>query len=119
MMRPDWELLRSVGRFGVSDEKLKVDLEALGKLSPELRGYAKKLTDKASNPPKVEAGDTPSMQALQRLAMQVMPDLQRAFAGRCTNVADVSVQAKNGFANTDDDLRKLIESVSGLSRGSR
>ncbi|WP_255794692.1 hypothetical protein [Mycobacteroides abscessus] len=101
----------------MSDDKLKLDLEALDKLSPELNTLATNLTKKADNPPKVEAGDTPTMAAVRRLATQAMPSVQRAFAGRCANVADLSVQTRHGFGDTEEHVRQLIESVAGLSRG--
>lgn len=100
----------------MSDENLKVDLEALGKLSPELDTLGKKLYGKAANPPKVEAGDAPSLVAVRELLTQAIPGLQRAFAGRCTNVADWSVQAKNGFGDTEEHVTQLIRSTGGLSR---
>ncbi|SKR18985.1 Uncharacterised protein [Mycobacteroides abscessus subsp. abscessus] len=100
----------------MSDEQLKVDLEALGKLSAELSTLGKKLSGKAANPPKVEAGDAPSLVAVRELLTQAIPGLQRAFAGRCTNVAEWSVQAKNGFGDTEEHVTQLIRSTSGLSR---
>ncbi|WP_078322659.1 hypothetical protein [Mycobacteroides chelonae] len=101
----------------MSDDKLKLDLEALGKLSPELNSLAANLRKRADSPPKVEAGETPTMEAVRRLATQAMPAVQRTFAGRCANVADLSVQTQHGFGDTEEHVRQLIESVAGLSRG--
>ncbi|WP_193604097.1 hypothetical protein [Mycobacteroides abscessus] len=95
---------------------MKVDLEALGKLSPELNTLANKLSGKAARPPKVEAGEAPSLVAVRELLSQAIPGLQRAFAGRCTNVADWSVQAKNGFGDTEEHVTQLIKSTGALSR---
>ena len=103
----------------MTDDKLKVDLEALEKLSPELKKLATNLTNKAASPPKVEDGDTPTMEAIRRLATQTMPSVQRAFAGRCANLADLSMQTKNGFGDTEEHVTQLIQSVAGLSRGGR
>ncbi|MUM19907.1 hypothetical protein FZI91_04370 [Mycobacterium sp. CBMA271] len=101
----------------MSDDKLKVALEALDKLSPELQGMAKQLNGQAASPAKVKDGDVPSQVAARRLVMQALPGLQRAFAGRCSNVADLSVQTKNGFGDTEEHVTQLIQSVTGLSRG--
>ncbi|OHU29123.1 hypothetical protein [Mycobacteroides chelonae] len=98
---------------------MKLDLEALDKLSPELKKIATDLTKKADNPPKVEAGDTPTMEAVRRLATRAMPGVQRAFAGRCSNLADLSVQTRNGFGDTEEHVTQLIQSVAGLARGGR
>lgn len=103
----------------MSDDKLKLDLEALGKLSPELSDIAKRVNAKASSPAKIEAGEAPSLVAVRELVTQAIPGLQRAFAGRCANVADLSVQTRNGFGDTEEHVTQLIASVSGLSRGDR
>ncbi len=103
----------------MSDDKLRLTLEALDKLSPELHGMATKLDGQAANPAKVEAGDAPSLVAARRLVTQALPGLQRAFAGRCSNVADLSAQTKNGFGDTEDHVTQLIKSVTGLSQGER
>ncbi|WP_457226645.1 hypothetical protein [Mycobacteroides abscessus] len=101
----------------MSDDKLRLALEALDKLSPELNTMAKKLNEQAANPAKVKDGDVPSQVAARRLVTQALPGLQRAFAGRCSNVADLSVQTRNGFGDTEDHVTQLIQSVTGLSRG--
>ncbi|SIG37863.1 Uncharacterised protein [Mycobacteroides abscessus subsp. abscessus] len=97
-------------------DQLKVDLEALGKLSPQLHGMSDKLSTAAASPGTVKEGDNPSLVAARKLVQQAIPDLQKAFAGRCSNVADFSVQAKNGFGDTDEHLRQLIQSATGLAR---
>ncbi|PVA77651.1 hypothetical protein [Mycobacteroides abscessus] len=101
----------------MSDDKLRLALEALDKLSPELNTMADKLNKAASSPAEVKDGDAPSLVAARRLATQALPGLQRAFAGRCSNVADLSVQTRNGFGDTEDHVTQLIQSVTGLSRG--
>ncbi|SKG10803.1 Uncharacterised protein [Mycobacteroides abscessus subsp. massiliense] len=101
----------------MSDEKLRLALEALDKLSPQLNTMARKLNEQAANPSKVKDGDVPSQGAAWRLVIQALPGLQRAFAGRCTNVADLSIQTRNGFGDTEDHVTQLIQSVTGLSRG--
>ncbi|CPT93929.1 Hypothetical protein ERS075552_00636 [Mycobacteroides abscessus] len=103
----------------MSDDKLKLDLEALDKLSPELSDIAKRVNAKAASPAKIEAGEAPSLVAVRELVTQAIPGLQRAFAGRCSNVADLSVQTKNGFGDTEEHVTRLIASVTGLSRGGR
>lgn len=103
----------------MSDDKLKLDLEALDKLSPTLKDIAKRVNAKADNPAKIEAGEAPSLVAIRELVTQAIPGLQRAFAARCTNVADLSVQTRNGFGDTEEHVTRLIASVTGLSRGER
>ncbi|SKR81387.1 hypothetical protein [Mycobacteroides abscessus] len=103
----------------MSDDKLKLDLEALDKLSPELGDIAKRMNAKAASPAKIAAGGAPSLVAVRELVTQAIPGLQRAFAGRCSNVADLSVQTKNGFGDTEEHVTRLIASVTGLSRGER
>ncbi|DAZ90186.1 Uncharacterised protein [Mycobacteroides abscessus subsp. bolletii] len=100
----------------MSDDKLKVDLDALDKLAPDMSARAKRVYDKAASPAKIAAGEAPSLVAVRELVTQAVPDLQRAFAGRCANVADLSVQTKNGFGDTEEHVTRLIMSVTGLSR---
>ncbi|ALR11045.1 hypothetical protein [Mycobacteroides saopaulense] len=95
---------------------MDVDLEALRKLSPELREQAHKLCNRADNPARVEPGDAPSLKAVRRLVTEVIPELQRMFAARCVNMADLSQQAQTRFGDTEEYVRQTILSAASLSR---
>lgn len=98
-------------------DQLRVDLEALRRLSTDLQEMSAKLVERADNASEIAFEDTPSLKAIRRLVEHALPGVQRAFAGRCANMADVSVQATAGIGDTDAHLRQLIHSVAPLSRG--
>ncbi|ORA29752.1 hypothetical protein BST18_07725 [Mycobacteroides abscessus subsp. bolletii] len=86
------------------------------KLSPELREQAHKLCNRADNPARVEPGDAPSLTAVRRLVTEVIPELQRMFAARCVNMADLAQQAQTRFGDTEEYVRQTILSAAALSR---
>lgn len=96
-------------------DQLKVDLEALERLSPQLEVLATKLADAArKSSSSVISADSPSAAAAQRLSGQAIPGLQRTVAARLRTVADWSVQARNGFATTEEDICNLFRASSAL-----
>lgn len=99
----------------MSDEKLEVDLAALGKLSPQLQGMAGKLTKAASAHPGGESGGSPATAAIGRLVEKSIPGVQRTLAARLNTVADLAQQAKTQFGDTEEHIRQTISSAAGLA----
>lgn len=99
----------------MSDEQVKVDLAALGKLSPELQGLATKLTKAASAHPGGESGRSPATVAIGKLVEKSIPGLQRTLAARLNTVADLSAQTVAQFGDTEEHIEQAIRSAAGLA----
>lgn len=99
----------------MSDDKLKADLAALGKLSPELQGLASKLTKAASAHPGGESGRSPATVAIGKLVGKSIPNLQRTLAARLNTVADLSAQTVTQFGDTEEHVAQAIRSAAGLA----
>jgi len=96
-------------------EQLEVDLDALGKLSPELQGLATKLTTAANSHSGVESGGSPATTAIRALVEKSIPGVQRTLAARLNTVADLSQQAKTQFGDTEAHIQQTIRSAAGLA----
>ncbi|MDO3068472.1 hypothetical protein P5W11_09635 [Mycobacteroides abscessus subsp. bolletii] len=96
-------------------EQLEVDLDALGKLSPQLEGFAAKLTKAAESHPGGESGASPSTVAIRALVEKSIPGLQRTLAARLNTVADLTQQAKTQFGDTEEHIQQTIKSAAGLA----
>jgi len=99
----------------VSDEQLKVDLAALGKLSPQLQGLATKLTKAATSHPGGESGRSPATVAIGKLVSKSVPNVQRSLAARLNTVADLSAQTVTQFGDTEEHVTQAIRSAAGLA----
>lgn len=99
----------------VSEEQLKVDLAALGKLSPQLQGLATKLTNAATSHPGGESGRSPATVAIGKLVSRSIPNLQRTLAARLNTVADLSAQTVTQFGDTEEHITQTLRSAAGLA----
>lgn len=99
----------------MSDDKLKIDLEALGKLSPDLQGLATRLTKAASSHPGGESGRSPATVAISKLVSKSIPNMQRSLAARLNTVADLSAQTVTQFGDTEEHITQTIRSAAGLA----
>lgn len=99
----------------MSDDKLKIDLEALGKLSPDLQGLATKLTKAANSHPGGESGRSPATVAIGKLVSKSIPNMQRSLAARLNTVADLSAQTVTQFGDTEEHITQTIRSAAGLA----
>lgn len=99
----------------MSDEQLKVDLAALGKLLPQLQGLGAKLTKAASAHPGGESGRSPATVAIGKLVSKSIPNLQRTLAARLNTVADLSAQTVTQFGDTEEHVTQTIRSAAGLA----
>ncbi|OBI82497.1 hypothetical protein [Mycobacterium asiaticum] len=102
--------------------QLELELQALGRLRPELQTLGEVLRMVAHRP---SAGavpdaavDSPSLVAARAVSYETIPDLQTVVADRFTTVGDLIEQARNAFARTEGDLMAVIESAGTLAPGS-
>lgn len=95
-------------------EELKVDLEALGRLSPQLTDLAAKVSEAAGKARSAPSGDSPSAKAAQTVAGQVLPGVQKMVATRISNVADVVEQTRTQFGDTEEHIQASLASVGNL-----
>lgn len=102
--------------------QLELELQALGRLRPELQTLGEVLRMVAHRPSAGAvpdaAADSPSLVAARAVSYETVPDLQTVVADRFTTVGNLIEQARNAFARTDGDLIAVIESAGTLAPGS-
>jgi hypothetical protein len=97
---------------------LELELEALGRLRPELRTLGGLLRAAADHP---SAGavadadaDSPSLVAARAVSNETIPTAQKAVADRFLEVGDLIELARAQFARSDGDLTTVITSAGSL-----
>jgi hypothetical protein len=97
---------------------LQLELNALGRLQPELRvlgGLLKMAASNASAGTPVDAeSDMPSLVAARSVSDQTIPAVQTLLADRFIEVGDLVEQARTQFARADDDRAAVITSAGSL-----
>lgn len=101
-------------------DELKADLDALGRLSKQLKALSDKVSASAAKPAGSVSGDSPSAVAAQQVSTQVVPGVQKMVAGRISAVADLAAQTATEFGDTEEHVRASLASMGTLApAGSR
>jgi hypothetical protein len=99
-------------------ESLQADLDALGRLLPQLTSLSAEVSKGA--PGSVPAGGTvdsaavPSLAAAQEMSTRTLPVAQAAVAARFGKMGEMIEKARAGFAKSDGELQQAINTVPTL-----
>jgi hypothetical protein len=102
----------------VTDQVLQADLDALGRLKPQVEELAGEV--KAGVPGEIPAGGTvdagaaPSLAAAQEMSTRTLPLVRLTVAGRFTKVAEMIDYARSGFLTADGQLLEVVNKVPTL-----
>ncbi|WP_459968879.1 hypothetical protein [Mycobacterium sp. MUNTM1] len=95
-----------------------MEIEALGRLRPELSDLGSSLKHAAQSPYKGAtpdpAGDSPSLVAARAVSSEAIPAVQSAIADRFTEVGDLVEMARTRFTRADQDLITAINAGGSL-----
>ena len=102
-------------------DQLQIDLEALGRLSPQVRGLADRLSgdhdgaDAVRGPTVPAGGETPSLIAARTVSTDVVPGVERQVANRFTVVADLVTEAGRRMGQLDEQgLQQMVSTAPSL-----
>jgi hypothetical protein len=99
-------------------EPLQVDIDALGRLLPQLNSLSAELSKGA--PASIPAGGTvdaaavPSLAAAQEMSARTLPVAQAAVAARFGKIGELIEKARAGFVKSDGELQQAINTVPTL-----
>lgn len=97
---------------------LELQLEALGRLRPQLELLGNSLRMRAQAPnmsaPADPGGDSPSLVAARAVSSQTIPAVQGVIANRFTEVGDLVEMARLQFAESDQTLITAINAGDSL-----
>ena len=100
---------------------LELELEALGRLRPQLHDLGSSLKQAAQSP---QAGavadpsaDSPLLVAARAVSHETIPGVQGVIADRFLEVGDLVERARTNFAHADQDLTSAINAGGSLLPG--
>lgn len=106
----------------MTEQILQADLEALGRLKPQLQTLVWEVTQgvphEIPSGGTVDAGAVPSLAAAQEMSTRTLPVVKATVAARFTKLADMIDLARQGFIATDDQLFTAVNTVPTLQRPS-
>jgi hypothetical protein len=106
----------------VTEQVLQADLDALGRLQPELAVLAWQVTQGVPHVIPAggtgEAGAVPSLAAAQEMTTRTLPVIQTTVAGRFSKLAEMIERARQGFIASEEQLLTAVDTIPTLQRPS-
>lgn len=106
----------------MTDQVLQADLDALGRLHPELTVLAAQVAQGVPHEiptgGTVDAGAVPSLAAAQEMSTRTLPVVQVMVAARVSKLADMIELARQGFITSDEQLLTAVNTLPTLQRPS-
>jgi hypothetical protein len=102
----------------VTDRDLQVDLDALGRLKPQLDQLAGEVKEGVPGVIPVggvvDPGAVPSLAAAQEMSTRMLPVVKSAVAGRLMKIGELIDHARSGFVTADGQLRDAVNKLPTL-----
>jgi hypothetical protein len=102
----------------VTDHDLRVDLDALGRLKPQLDQLAGEVKEgvpcEIPAGGVIDAGAVPSLAAAQEMSTRTLPVVKSAVAGRLMKVGELIDHARAGFVTADGQLLAAVNKLPTL-----
>ncbi|WP_205877581.1 hypothetical protein [Mycobacterium camsae] len=106
----------------MTDPVLQADLDALGRLKPQLQTLVWQVTQGLPHEipaaGTVDAGAVPSLAAAQEMSTRTLPTIKAAVAGRFSTLADLIDLARQGFVANEEQLQAALTRMPTLQRPS-
>ncbi len=104
----------------MTDPVLQADLEALGRLKPQVQTLVWQVTQglphEIPGGGTVDAGAVPSLAAAQEMSTRTLPTIKATVAGRFSKLADMIDLARQGFVASEGQLQAAINTMPTLQR---
>ncbi|SHY96651.1 Uncharacterised protein [Mycobacteroides abscessus subsp. abscessus] len=98
------------------DEILKADLEALGKLNPQLGAIADRIDGRISAGGNATKGTDPALAAIQSMSTKTIPNMQRVASRRLRVIGELISEAHQGFVQHSSELETAIKNTPSIYR---
>lgn len=98
-------------------DRLSVDLEALGRLRPQVQELAQAIQgDAASSAGSASTGSDPALAAIASLASRTLPNTEKIVAGWMNVFGEVCEAGREGFIANEEHGVALMKCVPTLGR---
>lgn len=98
------------------DEILKADLEALGKLGPQVNAIAERINGRISTGGNAAQGADPALTAIQSMTTKTIPNVQRIAVARLTVIGELISEAHQDFVQHSSELETAIKHTPSIYR---
>ncbi|MDB2211848.1 hypothetical protein [Mycobacteroides abscessus] len=98
------------------DEILKADLEALGKLNPQLSAIADRIDGRISAGENVTKGADPALAAIQSMTTKTIPNVQRVASRRLRVIGELISEAHQAFVQQSSELETAFKNTPSIYR---
>ncbi|MBB4852954.1 ABC-type transporter Mla subunit MlaD [Mycobacteroides chelonae] len=98
------------------DEILKADLEALGKLSPQLSAIADRINGRISAGGDATTGADPALAAIQSMTTKTIPNVQRVASRRLRVIGELISEAHQDFVQHSSELETAFKNTPSIYR---
>lgn len=98
------------------DEILKADLEALGKLSPQLSAIADRIDGRISAGGNAARGSDPALVAINSMTMKTIPNVQRIASRRLRVIGELIGEAHQDFVQHSSELEAAFKNTPSIYR---
>lgn len=104
----------------MTDPVLQADLEAVGRLKPQVQTLVWQVTQglphEIPSGGTVDAGAVPSLAAAQEMSTTTLPTIKATVAGRFSKLADMIDLARQGFVASEEQLLTAVNTMPTLQR---
>ncbi|GLE58582.1 hypothetical protein NJBCHELONAE_38920 [Mycobacteroides chelonae] len=98
------------------DEILKADLEALGKLSPQLSAIADRIDGRILAGGNATKGADPALAAIQSMTSRTIPNVQRVASRRLRVIGELISEAHQEFVQHSSELETAFKNTPSIYR---
>lgn len=98
------------------DEILKADLEALGKLNPQLSAIADRIDGRISAGENVTKSADPALAAIQSMTTKTIPNVQRVASRRLRVIGELISEAHQAFVQHSSELETAFKNTASIYR---
>ncbi|SKM39314.1 Uncharacterised protein [Mycobacteroides abscessus subsp. massiliense] len=94
---------------------LRADLEALGRLQPQIESLVTQLKADIPSPGAATPGMDPELAVLHTLATQTLPDVGKVFTGWMSAVGEVCAAFQRGLVQNEEHGIAVMRAIPGVS----
>ena len=107
--------IKLAGDFWVTD-RIAADLEALGRLRPQVHELAQAIRAEATSAGSASGGTDPAFAAIASLTSRTLPNTEKIVAGWMNVFGEVCEAGRQGFIANEEHGVALMKSVPTLGR---
>lgn len=98
------------------DEVLKADLDALGKLGPQVHAISERINGRISAGGNAAQGADPALAAIQSMTTRTVPNVQKIAVARLRVIGELISEAHQDFVQHSSELETAIKNTPSIYR---